>query len=584
MYILGISAFYHDAAATLLYNGKILAAAQEERFSRIKHDQSFPKLAIEFCMTEANIDISKIALIVFYEKPFLKFDRIINTIQATAPYGFHFFRKSMKSWMKTKLWIPVVIKKELGYSGEVIFSEHHESHAAASFFTSPYTKSAIITLDGVGEKTCSTICVGDGNRVTILKEQHYPHSFGLLYSAFTQYCGFKVNSGEYKLMGLASYGEPVYKKTILENFVSINSEAEVILNLKYFSFEKGKSTINKAFCNILGRPARNPEEEIDVFYKNVARSIQSITEDFLVTIAKYTKKITGLDNLCLSGGVALNCKANGTLLLHKNIFKNIWVQPASGDSGASIGAAYLGWYHYLKNKRIIIKNTLNEQVFLGPSFSSVEIEDLLKAHNIVYHKIANENLCNAIANLLKDKKIVGWFQGKMEFGPRALGNRSILASPLFKDMKEHVNLSIKKREGFRPFAPVVLKEEAQEWFLNCKESKYMLFTYKSNKKAIIPSCIHEDETARVQTLDKQDNPLLYDLLRKFEEKTSCPILINTSFNVRGEPIVATPLDALRCFFQTDIDVLVLGNFKVLKSENLKNISKNLTNVKRYELD
>jgi len=584
MYILGISAFYHDSAATLLYKGEIIGAAQEERFSRKKHDQSFPKLSIEYCLREANIDISEISLVVFYEKPFLKFDRIINSIQETTPFAFSFFRKAIKSWTKTKLWIPVIIKKELGYQKEVIFSEHHEAHAAGTFFTSPYIKSAIITIDGVGEKACTTIGIGKGNNVEILKEQHYPHSFGLLYSAFTQYCGFKVNSGEYKLMGLAPYGKPIYKDLILEKIVSISEKGEAILNLDYFSFDKGESTINAAFCNVFGQPIRKPSDEVNTFYKDVASSIQAVTEEFLIVLAKYAKKITGLDTLCMSGGVALNCKSNGELILQKGIFKNIWVQPASGDSGTSTGAAYIGWYHYLKNKRIFVKDSLKTQAYLGPSFCSEEIKTVLDVYSIRFETKTSEELCNDVSDHLKNKKIIGWFQGRMEFGPRALGNRSILASPLFEDMKKHVNMRIKKREGFRPFAPIVLEEKTQEWFPDCIDSKYMLFTYKSDQQKKIPSCIHEDKTARVQTLAKDDNPLLHNLITKFEEKTTCPILINTSFNVRGEPIVATPFDALKCFFQTDMDVLVLGNHIVLKTENSLNISEELTKNQEYEMD
>jgi len=583
-YILGISAFYHDSAACLLKNGKIVAAAQEERFSRIKHDQQLPKLAIAFCLKEANIDISKVDLVVFYEKPFLKFDRIINTIQKTTPFAFDFFRKAIKSWTKIKLWIPVVIKNELDYHKEIIFSEHHEAHAAGSFFTSPYLKSAIITIDGVGEKACTTIGIGEGNKVTILKEQHYPHSFGLLYSAFTQYCGFRVNSGEYKLMGLAPYGKPIYKELILDNFVTITKEGEAILNLKYFSFDKGNSTINKEFCEVFKRPARLPDGEIDAFYKDVASSIQAVTEDFIITLASYAKEITGLDSLCMSGGVALNCKANGELIVKEDIFKNIWVQPASGDSGTAVGAAYIGWYHYLENQREVLNNSLIDQVYLGPSFKDEEIETLLRKYSITYSYQNKDVLCDTVSTYLENKMIIGWFQGRMEFGPRALGNRSILANPLYEDMKRHVNMSIKKREGFRPFAPIVLKEKANDWFANCKQSKYMLFTFKSDKYSQIPSCIHEDSTARVQTLEKEDNPLLHQLISSFDEKTQCPVLINTSFNVRGEPIVATPKDALKCFFQTDMDVLVLGNHVILKTENTSNIDSELTKIQEYELD
>ncbi|WP_299438783.1 carbamoyltransferase [uncultured Aquimarina sp.] len=581
-FVLGISAFYHDSAACILKDGKIVAAAQEERFTRKKHDPSFPKQAIEFCLREAGIGIKELSLVVFYEKPFLKFDRIINSIQEQAPFGFSFFKKSIKSWTKTKLWILAIIKKELQYSGKMLFSEHHEAHAAGTFFSSPYTESVIVTIDGVGEKACTTIGIGRNNTVKIIKEQHYPHSFGLLYSAFTQYCGFKVNSGEYKLMGLAPYGKPVYTDLILDHFVTISDMGEVILNLKYFSFDKGESTINNNFCDVLGQTARKPDGEMTSFYCDVASSIQAITEDFLQTITTYAQKITGMENLCLSGGVALNCKANGELIKN-SIYKDVWVQPASGDSGGAIGAAFVGWYHYLKRERSYIDNTLTEQAYLGISYSKENIEATLQEHQIDYTLSNDKELCDEVSNELKNKKIIGWFQGKMEFGPRALGNRSILASPLYEDMKTHVNMRIKKREGFRPFAPIVLEEKAKDWFSHIQSSKYMLFTYRSNKKDKIPSCIHEDGTARVQTLCKEENPLLHQVLSSFEQKTSCPVLINTSFNVRGEPIVASPLDALKCFFQTEMDILVLGNYIIQKEKN-KNVSETLSKQVEYELD
>lgn len=582
MYILGISAFYHDSAVCLLLNGNIIAASQEERFTRKKHDQSFPNLAIQFCLEEAKISIEKIDLIVFNEKPFIKFDRIINSLQTQTPFTFNFFRKSIKSWTKKKLWIPSIIKKELNYNGKIIFSEHHEAHAAGAFFTSPFKESVIVTIDGVGEKACTTISVGKGNKVSIVKEQHYPHSIGLLYSAFTQYCGFKVNSGEYKLMGLAPFGKPIYKELILENLVSYNTEGLVKLHLKNFSFDKGKSMINTNFENVFNQKSRKPESKMTPFYYDVASSIQSIIEDIVITITKHAKKITGMNNLCLSGGVALNCKANGELLT-KNIYKNIWVQPASGDSGCALGAAFIGHYHYLKKERKYLNDSLKEQIYLGKSYSNEFIQNLLDTYKLDYNLLENNELCNQVSQAIVNKKIIGWFQGKSEFGPRALGNRSILASPLFKDMKKHVNLNIKKREGFRPFAPIVLTEDSSKWFIDCKESNYMLFTYKSNKKNEIPSCIHEDDTARVQTLKKEDNQLLHQLITDFKEKTNCPILINTSFNVRGEPIVESPIDALKCFFQTDMDILVMENLVLLKGKN-KNVSEELTKNNNYELD
>ncbi|PKH50796.1 hypothetical protein CXF68_08895 [Tenacibaculum sp. Bg11-29] len=581
-YILGVSAFYHDSAACLLKDGAIIAASQEERFTRKKHDASFPKKAIDFCLKEAGISIDDVSLITFYEKPFVKFERIIDSIKNTVPFGFLFFKKAIQSWVKVKLWIPSIIRKELNYKGKMIFSEHHEAHAAGAFFTSPYKESAIVTVDGVGEKACITIGYGKDNHVKILKEQHYPHSFGLLYSAFTQYCGFKINSGEYKLMGLAPYGKPIYKKQILENLVSISKKGEVSLDMKYFSFDVGKTTINNHFCSVFGRPARKAEEKMSDFYCDIASSIQSVTEDFMTILLEYAKEITKSENVCLSGGVALNCKANGELL-KRNIFKNIWVQPASGDSGGSMGSAFVGYYNYLKKERKQIEDSLKEQIYLGSSFSDFEIEKVLKKYNIVYDKKCDLDLLEVISEELKNKKIVGCFQGRAEFGPRALGNRSILGSPLYVDMKEHINMKIKMREGFRPFAPVVLEEKKENWFEMEDSSKYMLFTFKGKNKNKIPSCIHEDNTARVQSLQKKDNEFLHNLISIFEKKTNCPILINTSFNVRGEPIVNSPFDALNCFFRTHMDVLVLQNYVLFKENNKKPHKQFLKKID-FELD
>jgi carbamoyltransferase len=582
IYILGISAFYHDSAACLLKDGEIIAASQEERFTREKNDASFPKKAIDFCLKEAGISIDDVSLITFYEKPFVKFERIIDSIKNTAPFGFLFFKKAIQSWVKVKLWIPYIIRKELNYKGKMIFSEHHESHAAGAFFTSPYKESAIVTVDGVGEKACITIGYGKDNHVKILKEQYYPHSFGLLYSAFTQYCGFKINSGEYKLMGLAPYGKPIYKKQILENLVTISKKGEVSLDMKYFSFDTGKTTINNHFCTVFGKPARKAEEKMSDFYCDIASSIQSVTEDFMATLLEYAKEITNTENVCLSGGVALNCKANGELL-KRNIFKNIWVQPAAGDSGGSMGSAFVGYYNYLKKERKQIEDSLKKQIYLGSSFSDLEIEQVLKKYNIVYGKKDDLDLLEIVSEELKNKKIVGCFQGRAEFGPRALGNRSILGSPLYADMKEHINMKIKMREGFRPFAPVVLEEKKENWFEMEGSSKYMLFTFNGKNKGEIPSCIHEDNTARVQSLQQEDNEFLHNLISVFEKKTGCPILINTSFNIRGEPIVNSPFDALNCFFRTHMDVLVLQNYVVFKEDN-KQPHKQFLKKIDFELD
>lgn len=566
MIVIGISGLYHDSAACLLKDGVVLVAAQEERFTRIKHDASFPVNAINFCLNQNHLKINNVDVIVFYEKPFIKFDRLINTLQYKAPFAFSFFRKSISAWTKTKLWIPSLIKNKLNYNGKIIFSEHHEAHAAASFFTSPFQESVILTIDGVGEKTCTSIAVGKGNNVTILKEQHYPHSIGLLYSAFTQYCGFKVNSGEYKLMGLAPYGTPIYKQLILDHIVSYTKEGVIKLNMNYFAFECGTSTINSKFCKLFGQPARQPETKINPFYFDVASSIQSVIEAIILCLAKYAKQLTKLDTLCLSGGVALNCKANGELL-KQGIFKDIWVQPSAGDAGCAIGAAYVGYYHYLNKDRIALKASLKNQVYLGSSYTNEAIKVLLNSYSLNYKQLNSNEQADYISKALKNKKIIGWFKGKMEFGPRALGHRSILASPLYEDMKQHLNLSIKKREGFRPFAPIVLEDYASQWFNDCTKSKYMTFTFSSQRATEIPACIHEDKTARVQTLAKDDNADLYAVIKAFYEMTNCPVLINTSFNVRGEPIVESPTDALKCFFQTEMDILVLEHYVLIKNDN-----------------
>lgn len=582
MYILGISAFYHDSSACLLKDGIIVVAVEEERFTRKKHDNSFPKKAIEFCLSQENITIDQIDLIVYYEKPFLKFDRILSTIKRNIPFGFTFFKDSINTWVKSKLWIPQIIKNELKFNGEVIFCEHHESHAAGAFYTSLFNEAAIVTIDGVGEKATIIIAKGEEDKIEIIKEQHYPNSFGLLYSAFTQYCGFKVNSGEYKLMGLSPYGKPIYKDLILSKLITISNDAVLSINMKYFAFENGKSTINDHFCKLFGMPVRKENEPFTPFYFDIANSIQSISDDYFISLAKYAKKIVGTENLCLSGGVALNCKSNG-FLLKENIFKNIWIQPSPGDGGASIGAAFVGWYQYHKNPRRLIPDNLKNQVYLGSSYNENQIQEILDKNQIIYQKFSNQELVEKVSLELSSKKIIGWFQGKMEFGPRALGNRSILASPLFGDMKEFLNSKIKLRESFRPFAPVIIEDKASQWFDTNIHSKYMLFTFESDKKNVIPSCIHEDNTARLQTISKEDNPLFYELIAEFEKITQVPILINTSFNVRGEPIVENPFDALYCFFSTEIDVLVLGNFIVEKVYN-KTIPSLFKEKRHYEKD
>jgi len=582
IYTLGISAFFHDSAACLLKDGRVVVAIQEERLSRKKQDASFPKKSIRMCLESEGINIKDISLVVFYEKPFLKFDRLIDTYAKKTPYGFNSFKKSIKSWTSNKLWIPNIIQSQLNYTGNILFAEHHESHAASSFFASPYKEAAILTIDGVGEQATITIAKGVNNKIRIIKEQRFPHSLGLFYSAFTYYCGFKVNAGEYKLMGLAPYGKPIYKRLIYKHLIAITDDGVLTLNTNYFDFEVGLKMTNTRFHKLFGSPPRTPETNISTFYKDIAASVQVVLEEIVVKLVIATKQVLGLDNLCLAGGIALNCKVNQRLVAN-NIFKNIWIQPAAGDAGGAIGAAYIGYHHYLKHERIIQDDTPLNNVYLGNSISESEIEKQLIYFKVQYSKLSTEEVIKKTAIHLNNKKIIGWFQGKMEFGPRALGARSILASPKFKDMQKHLNLSIKKREGFRPFAPIVLEDKADEWFDINTPSKYMLFTYDVKKTTIIPSCTHVDNTARVQTVNDNDNKKLYQLLQEFESLSGIPILINTSFNVRGEPIVASIEDALRCFFHTEMDVLVLENYIITKSENKMFNLSSLTNV-IYELD
>lgn len=562
-------------------NGRVIFAAQEERYTRIKHDESFPINALNKALDFEGITIHDVSIISYYEKPFLKFERIIDTYSKHTPKGFLSFKTAIKSLLSKKIWISDIIKKETGFKGQVLFCEHHESHAASAFYSSPFNEATIITLDGVGEKTTASISVGKGNELNIIEEQFFPHSLGLFYSAITYYCGFKVNSGEYKLMGLAPYGEPKYVELLKSNFITVNDNGSIELNLKHFNFEVGFKMITKSFEKVLGKPALKPEKEIPQFYKDIAASAQKITEEAIFKTVKYAVSLTGINKICLAGGVALNCKANGELLSE---FKqeDIWIQPAAGDSGCAIGAAFISWYKHLKNERKIIENKNSNHAYLGSFYNIDNIKNLLVKNNIVFNHFSEYEMLKFTAHKLSEKNVVGWFNGRMEFGPRALGNRSILGSPLFTDMKKHINYKIKKREGFRPFAPIVKEEKAKEWFNINAPSKYMLFTYKATQKNSIPSCVHEDETARVQTVCNSDNPLIYKLLDEFEKLTNVPILINTSFNVRGEPIVESPMDALNCFFQTDMDYLVMEGLIISKTDNLSNI-KNFKQ-KHFELD
>jgi carbamoyltransferase len=563
IYILGISAFYHDSAACLLKDGKVIAAASEERFTRKKHDASFPVNAIAFCLKFEGISSKEISYVAYYEKPVLKFDRILSTFINAAPKGFIPFRMAIKSWLKEKLWISSVIKKEIGYAGEIRYCKHHESHAASAFFTSSYDKAAFITIDGVGETATTTYGIAADNKITTLQEIYFPHSLGLLYSAFTYYCGFKVNSGEYKLMGLAPFGKPVYVDLIKQNLITINPDGSFYLNMKYFPYEYSLKMINKKFCKLFGHPERDSESTITQFYKDVASSIQKVTEEIVMLMAKHVKQVTQMENLCLAGGVALNCVANG-LLQRSGIYKDIWIQPAAGDSGTAIGAALLVWHQCLDHSKAAQADDLHLHSFLGPAGTNDEVLKLLHQYNIKVEQPDFDALTESVADMLNNKSVVGWFSGRMEFGPRALGNRTILASPVFKDMQKHLNLKIKKREGFRPFAPIVLAEHASEWFDMPPKSKAMLFTYACKKPDQIPACVHVDHSSRVQTVHEPDNPKIHRLLRAFQNISGCPVLINTSLNVRGEPIVCTAEDALKCFFNTDMDAIVIEDFLIIK--------------------
>ena len=587
-YILGISAFYHDSAAALVKDGEIIAAAQEERFSRIKHDFSFPENAINYCLSEAGIKAGDLDYAAFYEKPLIKFERLLESYLAYAPLGIASFLKAMPLWIKQKLWIPDIIQKELlGFKGKLIFSSHHESHAASAFYPSPFQEAAILTLDGVGEWATTSFGAGKDNDFNLGYEIKFPHSLGLLYSAFTYYAGFKVNSGEYKLMGLAPYGEPKYKDLILKELIELKEDGSFKLNMGYFPYPYGLRMINRRFENLFGCPARGPESPINQFYMDVARSIQAVTEEVILRICRQIRKITGQKYLCLAGGVALNCVANGKIVREK-IFDDIWVQPASGDAGGALGAALFTWYKYLKNKRLANGRDSQKASYLGPEYPDGEIEKFLKDENIPYKKHSREELPEAVADLLAQENVVGWFQGRMEFGPRALGARSIIADARSEEMQSKLNLKIKFRESFRPFAPTVLQDKVKEYFdLEC-DSPYMLLvapvkenirrkmTTKENslfgikklnvKRSDIPAVTHIDYSARVQTIKRDDFPLYYDTINEFYKKTGCAVIVNTSFNVRGEPLVCRPQEAYRCFMRTDMDFLVMGSFILDKKE------------------
>jgi len=588
-YILGISAFYHDSAAALVKDGEIIAAAQEERFSRKKHDQDFPEFAVEYCLKQAGIKASDLEDAVFYEKPLIKFERLLESYLAYAPLGISSFIKAMPPWIKQKLWIPEIIHKGLpGFQEKLIFPSHHESHAASAFYPSPFQEAAILTLDGVGEWATASFGIGKDNDIRLEYELRFPHSLGLLYSAFTYYTGFKVNSGEYKLMGLAPYGEPKYKDIILRELLDLKEDGSFKLNMRYFPYPYALRMLNRGFERLFGQPARHPESKITQFHMDIARSIQEVTEEAILRICRQIKKISGQKNLCLAGGVALNCVANGKVLKEK-IFENIWIQPASGDAGGALGAALFGWYKYLGNKRVAFGGKDSQKAsYLGPDYPDEEIEDFLKTGRIPYRKLSPRELPDVVADLLAKENIIGWFQGRMEFGPRALGGRSILADARSEKTQSKLNLKIKFRESFRPFAPSVLKEKAGDYFDLDADSPYMLLTAlvkeeirremsdeenrlfgieKLNvKRSTIPAVTHVDYSARVQTVSKVGSPLYYELINAFYKKTGCAVIVNTSYNVRGEPLVCRPREAYQCFMRTDMDYLAMGSFLLDKRQ------------------
>ena len=562
--ILGISAFYHDSAAAILKDGKIIAAAQEERFTRKKHDFSFPVNAINYCLKEAGIEAKDLDYIGFYDKPFIKFERILSTYIATFPRSFPSFLKAIPMWVSEKLWVPQTIRKELGFEKDILFIEHHLSHAASTFLVSGFKEAAILTLDGVGEWATATYGVGKGENIELLKEIRFPHSIGLLYNAFTYYLGFRVNSDEYKVMGLAPYGEPRYYDLIMENLIDVKEDGSFRMDMKYFAYDYGLRMTNRNFDKLFGDPRRKPESELTQKHKDLAASVQKVTEEIILRMARYAYKETGLKNLCLAGGVALNCVANGRIL-RETEFENIFIQPAAGDAGGVIGVASYIYSSLLKKGSV----STMKNAYLGPAFSNNEIKGYLDSSKIESECLSDKELVGKVADLLRDKKVIGWFQGKMEFGPRALGARSILADPTNPDAKYTVNSKIKFREKFRPFAPTVLDNEVTSYFELDKPSPFMLLVAQVRKdKRNIPSVTHVNGSARIQTIAKDDHPLYYDLIEEFHKKSGCPVILNTSFNLRGEPIVCTPHEAYLCFMRSGIDYLVLGNF-ILDKQKMK---------------
>jgi carbamoyltransferase len=605
MYILGISAYYHDSAACIIKDGDILAAVQEERFSRKKHDHRFPRHAIDFCLNFAGIKSPELDLVAFYDKPFLKFERLLETYLTFAPAGIKSFIKAMPLWIKEKLWMKDLIQKELGYPGKIIFPEHHESHAASAFYPSPFNEAAILTMDGVGEWTTSSYGIGKGNTIELLADIKFPHSLGLLYSAFTYYTGFKVNSGEYKVMGLAPYGEPRYKHLIYDHLIDVKDDGSFRMNMDYFDYCAGLTMTNSKFNKLFGGPPRVPETKLTQKEMDLARSLQEVTEEIVMKMGNHVYKETGLKDLVLAGGVALNCVANGKLL-RAGPYDNIWIQPAAGDAGGALGAALIGWHNYLgKSRTVDGRHDSQKGSYLGPEFNNDEIYSFIQSYSHSAESLDDDELIKRVAELIAEEKVIGWFDGRMEFGPRALGARSIIGDARSPKMQALMNIKIKFREGFRPFAPSVLFDKVGEFFEIEKESPYMLLVAdikKEKRRAMtleeenlwgidklnvvrseIPAITHVDYSARLQTVHKETNPRYYKLIEQFEKNTGCAVIINTSFNVRGEPIVCTPEDAYKCFMRTNMDYLVLGNY-LLAKEDQKPLKEDTDWKKEFVLD
>lgn len=603
--ILGISAYYHDSAACLIKDGNIIAAAQEERFTRIKHDHNFPKNAIKFCLDYGKIKVDELNAVTFYDKPIIKFNRILENYLSFPGKGLKSFLMSMPLWLKEKLWMQDLISSELNYKGKILFPEHHESHAASAFYPSPFRRAAFLTIDGVGEWATSSFGIGNENKIEILSELHYPHSLGLLYSAFTYFTGFKVNSGEYKVMGLAPYGEPKYVDKIYEHLIDLKEDGSFKMNMEYFNYNTGLTMTNEKFAELFDGPARKPETNLTQREMDLAKSLQDVTEEIMIRMARHVKKITNEKYLCLAGGVALNCVGNGKLL-RENIFDDIWIQPAAGDAGGALGSALVAYYNYFENN-LIEKNNRDTQYgsYLGTEYNDEQIQKFLDQHNIPAHKVSQEELIEKVSEEISNGKIIGWFNGRMEFGPRALGARSIIGDARNPEMQKKMNLKIKFRESFRPFAPTVLAEKVSDWFELDRESPYMLLVAEVKKekqfpmteeqkklwgieklnvvRSEIPAVTHVDYSARIQTINQKDNPVYHRLIERFYEKTGCPVIVNTSFNVRGEPIVESPLDAYKCFMRTEIDILTLGNF-ILYKEEQPEFHDEIDWKQKYELD